>query len=62
MAQADLKYFPYLSASHKKSSEACQREVEEMLKHPCSFEEAMEQLERNRKASELQGTPQNKNS
>ena len=41
----------YLSETHRKYSEACQREVEEMSKHPLSHEELREQMRRNRKAS-----------
>ena len=45
----------YLSESHKAYSEACQKEVEEMLQHPLSHEQFLEQIERQRKASNLQG-------
>ena len=45
----------YLSESHKAYSEACQKEVEEMRQHPLTHEEFLEQIERQRKASNLQG-------
>lgn len=47
----------YLGESHKKYSEACQKAVERMSKHPYTHEQCLEQVERLRKASELQGTP-----
>lgn len=42
----------YFSESHRKYSEACQREVEEMMKHPLTAEQAMEQALRNKRASQ----------
>lgn len=41
----------YFNESHRKYSEACQREVEEMSKHPLSHEEFREQIRRNREES-----------
>ena len=41
----------YFSESHKTYSEACQREVEEMSKHPLSHEEFRAQIKRNREES-----------
>jgi hypothetical protein len=38
----------YTSESHRKYSEACQREVDEMAKHPLSIEQMEEQMDRNR--------------
>ena len=49
MNMANLTYF---SESHRKYSEACQREVEEMMKHPLTAEQAMEQARRNKRASQ----------
>ena len=43
----------YLGPEHKAYSEACQREVEEMAKHPLTHQEFLEQIERNRRGSEL---------
>ena len=48
MNMANLTYF---SESHRKCSEACQREVEEMMKHPLTAEQAIEQALRNKRAS-----------
>ncbi len=39
----------YLSESHRKYSEACQKEVAEMSKHPLSAEEKVEQILRNQR-------------
>ena len=50
----------YLSESHRKSSEACQKAVEEMSRHPLSYEQKLEQINRNRQKSSLQGTPGSK--
>ena len=41
----------YFNESHKRYSEACQKEVAEMSKHPLSEEEFRAQIERNRKES-----------
>lgn len=41
----------YFNESHKRYSEACQKEVEEMSKHPLSEEEFREQIRRNREES-----------
>ena len=41
----------YFSESHKKYSEACQKEVAEMSKHPLSEEEFRAQIRRNREES-----------
>ena len=43
----------YLGESHKEYSEACQKAVERMSKHPYTHEQCLEQVERLRKASEL---------
>ena len=48
-SMANLTYF---SESHRKYSEACQREVERMLAHPLTAEQAMEQARRNKRASQ----------
>ena len=42
----------YLGESHKEYSEACQKAVERMSKHPYTHEQCLEQAERLRKASE----------
>lgn len=42
----------YLSEHHRKRSEACQKEVEEMLKHPLSREEAIAQIQEIKRRSE----------
>jgi len=41
----------YFSEAHRKYSEACQKEVEEMSKHPLSHEQFEEQMRRNREES-----------
>lgn len=43
----------YISESHRKYSEACQREVEEMSKHPLTAEEKQAQMDRNMQLSIL---------
>lgn len=43
----------YLGPEHLAYSEACQRDVEEMAKHPLTHQEFLEQIERNRSGSEL---------
>lgn len=43
----------YFSESHRKYSEACQREVEEMSKHPLTAEEKQAQMDRNMQLSIL---------
>lgn len=45
----------YLGPEHKEYSERCQAEVKEMQKHPLTHHDFLEQIERNRKCSELQG-------
>ena len=45
----------YLGPEHKEYSERCQEEVRQMQQHPLTHEEFLEQIERNRKCSELQG-------
>ena len=40
-----MKERTYLSESHRKRSEACQKAVEKMLKHPLSRERAILQIE-----------------
>jgi len=47
----------YTSESHRRESEACQREVEEMLQHPLTFEEALAQAEELRRSEEETPTP-----
>ena len=39
----------YINESHRKYSEACQKEVEEMSKHPLSAEQMIAQCLRNKK-------------
>jgi len=46
----------YLNEPQKKFKEACVKEVEEMALHPLSHEQFLEQIERNRKDSDLQGS------
>ena len=41
----------YISESHRKYSEACQKEVEEMSKHPLTAEEKQAQMDRNMQLS-----------
>lgn len=41
----------YLNEYHKKRSEACQKAVEEMSKHPLSYEQKMQQIKALNKAS-----------
>ena len=43
----------YISESHRKYSEACQREVEEMTKNPLSADEKQAQMDRNMRISML---------
>ena len=43
----------YISESHRKYSEACQKEVAEMSKHPLSAEQKEAQMDRNRRISML---------
>ena len=43
----------YINESHRKYSEACQKEVAEMSKNPLSAEEKEAQMDRNRRLSEL---------
>jgi len=40
----------YINESHRKYSEACQREVEKWAKHPLSGEQQAEQMRRNRES------------
>lgn len=51
----------YLSESHRAISEACQKAVKEMAKHPLTFEEKQKQIEENRKRSSLQGSSESEN-
>ena len=46
----------YFSESHRKYSEACQREVEEMSKHPLTAEEKEAQMDRNKRLSMLRAS------
>ena len=39
----------YLNESHRRISEACQREVEEMTKHPMTAKQKEEQMLRNKR-------------
>lgn len=41
----------YINESHRRVSEACQKEVEEMSKHPLSHEDFIAQCLRNRAQS-----------
>lgn len=43
----------YLSEAHRKYSEACQKEVEEMAKHPLTHEQFLEQIAEQNRESEL---------
>lgn len=43
----------YFSESHRKSSEAAQKAVEEMSRHPLSAEQAMEQCLRHRRGDSV---------
>ena len=46
----------YISESHRKYSEACQKEVEEMSKHPLTAEEKEAQMDRNKRLSMLRAS------
>lgn len=46
----------YINDSHQEYSEACQKEVAEMSKHPLSVDEKEEQMRRNRRLSFLRAT------
>ena len=50
----------YINESHRKYSEACQKEVAEMCKHPLTAEEKEEQMRRNKRLSFLRATQRNK--
>ena len=50
----------YISESHRKYSEACQKEVAEMSKHPLSAEQKEAQMRRNKRQSERRATLRNK--
>ena len=41
----------YINEKHRMYSEACQKEVAEMSKHPLSVDEKEAQMERNRRLS-----------
>ena len=43
----------YINEKHRMYSEACQKEVSEMSKHPLTAEEKEAQMDRNRRLSEL---------
>ena len=50
---SDSPYLPgmkksYINEAHRKYSEACQLEVQEMMRHPLSTEEKEEQIRKNR--------------
>lgn len=45
----------YLNEAHKKYSEACQKEVEEMAKHPLTHEQFLAQIAEQNRESELGG-------
>ena len=46
----------YINESHKKYSEACQKEVAEMSKHPLTTEEKEAQMDRNKRLSMLRAS------
>ena len=46
----------YFSENHRKYSEACQKEVEEMSKHPLTAEEKEAQMDRNKRLSMLRAS------
>ena len=46
----------YFSEKHRKYSEACQKEVEEMSKHPLTAEEKEVQMDRNKRLSMLRAS------
>lgn len=50
----------YINESHRKYSEALQKEVAEMSRHPLSAEQKEAQMERNLKTSLNRATPGNK--
>ena len=50
----------YISESHRKYSEACQKEVAEMSMNPLTAEEKEEQMRRNKRLSFLRATQRNK--
>lgn len=45
----------YLGPEHKEYSEKCQREVAKMQRYPLTYEQFLNQIEHNRKGSELEG-------
>lgn len=50
----------YINESHRKYSEALQKEVAEMSKHPLSAEQKEAQMRRNKRLSFLRATQGNK--
>ena len=46
----------YISESHRKYSEACQKEVEEMSMNPLTAEEKEAQMDRNKRLSMLRAS------
>ena len=45
----------YLGQEHKEYSEKCEQEVAEMQRQPLTYEQFLDQIERNRKGSDLKG-------
>lgn len=45
----------YLGPEQKEYSEKCQREVAKMQRYPLTYEQFLNQIERNRKGSEFEG-------
>lgn len=50
----------YINESHRKYSEACQKEVDEMSKHPLSHEQMLAQMRRNHEESVKAATQESK--
>ena len=46
----------YINESHRKYSEECQKAVEEMSKHPMTYEQFVQQSLQSQKETLLQGT------
>lgn len=44
----------YLGQEHKEYSEKCQQEVAEMQRHPLTYEQFLQQIERNRRFPDCQ--------
>ena len=43
----------YLNEFHRKHSEAAGKEIDEMMKHPYSYEQALEQVQRIHRESQM---------